>query len=200
MRRGPLVVYAEDEGIVRAVRNIPGVNTINVNRLNLLHLAPGGNIGRFLIWTESAFKQLNAMYGTHKSGAPLKKNYTLPRSMMENADVARIINSNEVQSVLRPKIEAPKRYGIKKNPLKNKMVMARLHPGINQKVELRKREHAKTTEEQKAVQGAKTARLAEAKKYNKVSKKGDSTFYKSLMAAFEAKANEGKEVAEEEEE
>ena len=38
----------------------------------------------------------------------MKKRYTLPRPMMENADVARIINSDEVQSVLRPKLEAPK--------------------------------------------------------------------------------------------
>merc|ERR1712232_1340208 len=36
MRRGPLVIYAKDEGIVRAFRNIPGVDTACVDRLNLL--------------------------------------------------------------------------------------------------------------------------------------------------------------------
>merc|ERR1712100_350120 len=130
MRRGPLVVYAEDNGIARAIRNIPGVESACVTRLNLLQLAPGGNFGRFIIWTESAFKKLNEMYGSLKSGAPLKKNYTLPRAQMENADVARIINSDEVQSVLRQKLEAPKKFSVKKNPLKNPMVMARLNPGI----------------------------------------------------------------------
>merc|ERR1719297_496293 len=50
MRKGPLVVYAEDNGIVRAMRNIPGVETACVDRLNLLQLAPGGNFGRFIIW------------------------------------------------------------------------------------------------------------------------------------------------------
>merc|ERR1712224_1178499 len=80
MRRGPLVVYAEDNGIARAIRNIPGVESACVTRLNLLKLAPGGNFGRFIIWTESAFKKLNEMYGSLKSGAPLKKNYTLPRA------------------------------------------------------------------------------------------------------------------------
>ena len=139
MRRGPLVIYNEDNGIVRAMRNIPGVETACVTRLNLLKLAPGGNFGRFIIWTEGAFKKLNEMYGTMKSGAPLKKGYSLPRAAMENADVARIINSDEVQSVLRPKLEAPKKFAVKKNPLKNPMVMARLNPGIMKKRELEAR-------------------------------------------------------------
>merc|ERR1719428_678302 len=63
MRRGPLVVYAEDNGIVRAMRNIPGVETASVDRLNLLKLAPGGVFGRFIIWTEAAFKKISEMYG-----------------------------------------------------------------------------------------------------------------------------------------
>merc|ERR1719504_577493 len=149
MRRGPLVIYNEDGGIVRALRNIPGVETASVDSLNLLQLAPGGNFGRFVIWTEGAFKKLNEIYGTLKSGAPAKKGYRLPRAMMENADVARIINSDEVQSVLRPKLEAPKRFGRNKNPLKNKMVMARLNPGILQKQAARKRAAEKGTEENK---------------------------------------------------
>merc|ERR1719473_2522839 len=94
MRRGPLVIYNEDNGIVRAMRNIPGVETACVTRLNLLKLAPGGHFGRFIIWTEGAFKKLNEIYGTLKSGAPLKKGYLLPHAAMENADVARIINSS----------------------------------------------------------------------------------------------------------
>merc|ERR1719401_2853130 len=123
MRRGPLVIYNEDNGIVKAMRNIPGVETASVERLNLLTLAPGGQFGRFVIWTEGAFKKLSEIYGTLKSGAPMKKGYTLPRPIMENADVARIINSDEVQSVLRPKLEAPKAHAPKKNAMKNKALM-----------------------------------------------------------------------------
>merc|ERR1719230_1738607 len=126
MRKGPLVIYAEDGGIVRAFRNIPGVETACVDRLNLLKLAPGGSFGRFVIWTEAAFKKLNDIYGTFKSGAPLKKGYKLARPLMENADVARLINSTEVQSVLRAKLVAPKGFERKLNPLKNKLVMAKL--------------------------------------------------------------------------
>merc|ERR1719364_596611 len=162
MRRGPLVVYNEDNGIVRAFRNIPGVETASVDSMNLLQVAPGGNFGRFIIWTEGAFKKLGEIYGSFKGGSA-KKGYRLPRAAMENADVARIINSDEVQSVLKPKLDAPKKYGAKKNPLKNKMVMARLNPGILQKTLARKRASEKGTKENKLVQGKKKARMTESK-------------------------------------
>jgi len=187
MRRGPLVVYSEDNGLVRAVRNIPGVETANVDSLNLLQVAPGGNFGRFIIWTEGAFKKLGEIYGTHKSGALLKKGYSLPRAEMENADVARIINSDEVQSVLRPKLEAPKKFAVKKNPLKNPMVMARLNPGILQKRALRKAAKAKGSEENKLVLKKKKETAEAHKKHNKT-QKGDNKFYAKLMKAYETKA------------
>jgi hypothetical protein len=31
---------------------------LNVDKLNLLKLAPGGHVGRFIIWTQSAFDRL----------------------------------------------------------------------------------------------------------------------------------------------
>jgi large subunit ribosomal protein L4e len=201
MRRGPLIIYNEDNGIVRSFRNIPGVETACVTRLNLLKLAPGGNFGRFIIWTEGALKKINEMYGSMKSGAPAKKGYNLPRAAMENADVARIINSDEVQSVLRPKLDAPKKFAVKKNPLKNPMIMARLNPGVLKKRELRKKSHEKGTAENKLVATKRTARVKASKEHNKKFKKGDETFYKSLMKAFEAKAAEAnkKEEAEDDE-
>jgi len=198
MRRGPLVVYNEDNGIVRAMRNIPGVETACVTRLNLLSLAPGGSFGRFVIWTQGAFKKLGELYGTLKSGAPLKKNYHLPRAEMENADLDRIINSTEVQSVLRPKLEAPKKFELKKNALRNKAEMAKLNPGSDEARELRKKQRQEGSAEQKAVQSSKKARIEASKKHNKEQKKGDETFYKTLMKAFEAKAAEKKDGDDEE--
>merc|ERR1719183_2763971 len=199
MRRGPLVVYNEDNGIVRAMRNIPGVETACVDRLNLLKLAPGGNFGRFILWTEAAFQKLSTIYGEANSAAPMKKGYHLPRASMENADLSRIINSDEVQSVLRPKLEAPKKFAVKKNPLKNPMVMARLNPGVMKKKELRRKSHEKGTAEQGLVQTKKKARLGASKAHNKEHKTGDETFYKTLMKAFTDKAAEGtaKEAADE---
>merc|ERR1712054_293572 len=131
-RRGPLVVYAEDGGINKAFRNISGVETACVDRLNLLQLAPGGHLGRFVIFTEGAFAKLDALYGG-KNGAlsTEKKGYRLPRSMMTNSDLPRIINSDEVQAKVVPaKVSetAASTKRIKKNPLKNKGVMYKLNP------------------------------------------------------------------------
>ncbi|XP_022857601.1 60S ribosomal protein L4-like [Olea europaea var. sylvestris] len=48
-RKGPLVVYGtEGAKLVKAFRNITGVEVAHVSRLNLLKLAPGGHLGRFI--------------------------------------------------------------------------------------------------------------------------------------------------------
>lgn len=47
---------------------------------------------------------------------------------MWNADLARIINSDEVQSVVKPMKKDVKRSVIMKNPLKNLNVMVILNP------------------------------------------------------------------------
>jgi len=129
-RRGPLVVYNEDNGITKAFRNIPGVELVNVRRLNLLQLAPGGHLGRFVIWTQGAFGLLDEVYGTFDKAATLKKDYFLPTAKISNPDVTRLINSDEIQSVLRlggQKI-AKRPFTQKKNPLKNKAVLFSLNP------------------------------------------------------------------------
>ncbi|CAG8810368.1 25631_t:CDS:2, partial [Gigaspora margarita] len=129
-RRGPLIVYNEDHGIVRAFRNIPGVELVNVKNLNLLQLAPGGHLGRFIIWSQSAFALLDALFGTYKKASDLKKDYRLPQNIVFNPDVTRLINSNEIQQVLRPAGEKHQKrpYTQKKNPLRNNGVKIRLNP------------------------------------------------------------------------
>jgi len=106
---------------------------MSVHRLNLLSLAPGGHVGRFVIWTESAFKELNDLFGSYSNKGESKINrkagvkYHLPRPMMTNTDLDRIILSEEVQSVIRPRINS-KRIVRKKNPLKNFYAMVKLNP------------------------------------------------------------------------
>lgn len=127
-RLGPVVVYGNDSGLTRAFRNIPGVETINVEKLNLLRLAPGGHVGRFIIWTESAFRKLDEIYGTWKAESKLKRDYNLPQPKMANTDLSRILKSDEIQSVLRPRNTKVVHRSIKRNPLKSSVVMRRLNP------------------------------------------------------------------------
>ncbi|KAK9985435.1 hypothetical protein SO802_030386 [Lithocarpus litseifolius] len=128
-RKGPLLVYgSEGAKLVKAFRNIPGIDIVNVERLNLLKLAPGGHLGRFVIWTKSAFEKLDSIYGSFDKASEKKKGYVLPRAKMVNADLARIINSDEVQSVVKPIKKEVKRAPLKKNPLKNLNAMLKLNP------------------------------------------------------------------------
>merc|ERR1711871_275 len=131
-RRGPLVVYGEDNGIKKAFRNISGVEICDVSSLNLLQLAPGGHLGRFVVFTENALSKLDGLYGG-KNGAlsTEKKGYRLPRAMMTNSDLPRIINSDEVQAKVVPARKSHTYVStkrIKKNPLKTLGTMIKLNP------------------------------------------------------------------------
>ncbi|KAJ1992199.1 60S ribosomal protein L4B [Dimargaris cristalligena] len=158
-RRGPLVVYHTDNGVSRAMRNIPGVEIVNVRNVNLLQLAPGGHMGRFIIWTQSAFAQLDQLFGTTEEVSSLKSGYKLPGNMVGNSDIARIINSSEVQAALRPAgSKYTKRpWTQKKNPLRNTGVMVRLNPYsvVTRRAEILGAGQKKTKKAAKGKAGAK---------------------------------------------
>jgi len=122
-RKGPLIIYAKNNGLIKAFRNIKGIELMSVNRLNLLGLAPGGHVGRFVIWTESAFKQLKDIFGSYTNSGDSIINkrggtkYQLPRPLMINTDFEKLVQSDEIQNVIRPR-KHNKRRPMKKNPLK----------------------------------------------------------------------------------
>jgi large subunit ribosomal protein L4e len=53
-----LIVVGQDQGIVRAARNLPGVDIAEVHGLNADLLAPGTHPGRLVLWTKSAIERL----------------------------------------------------------------------------------------------------------------------------------------------
>merc|ERR1712195_424647 len=130
IRKGPLIVYAdEDSNVAQNSRNLPGVDSCNVNRLNLLMLAPGGHIGRFMVFTPTAFAALDGLFGTYNAASEAKRGFQLNRTSMECADLARIINSDQVQSKLRAIRTSVRAHDkTKKNPLKNRNMMQKLNP------------------------------------------------------------------------
>merc|ERR1712061_77515 len=125
---GPLVVYDQDQGLTHAFRNIPGGATINDERLNLLKLAPGGHVGRFCIWTESAFKKLDALYGTWRKPSSEKNDWNLPQPKMAVTDLSKLLKSEEIQKVLRAPNRKVTKAVVKTNPLKNVRAMLQLNP------------------------------------------------------------------------
>ncbi|GAB2215980.1 hypothetical protein Droror1_Dr00023746 [Drosera rotundifolia] len=120
-RKGPLIVYStEGAKIVGTFRNLTGVDMCHVETLNLLKLAPGGNVGRFVVWTKSAFEKLDEIYGTYDKILEKKKGYVLPR--------AKMLNGDEVQSVVTPVKKGVKKAQLKKNPPKNLNMLLKLNP------------------------------------------------------------------------
>merc|ERR1711962_28836 len=125
---GPLIVYSSDRGLKLAFRNIPGVHTINVRKLNLLKVAPGGRVGRFIIWTESAFKMLDRLYGTYHQKSTMKKHFNLPKPIMTSADFMQVIKDENIRRHLRAPQYMKRFKQVKVNPLKNRKQMYKLNP------------------------------------------------------------------------
>jgi len=173
LRRGPLVVYKDDDGVERAFRNLPGVELCSVDRLNLLQLAPGGHMGRFVVWSRSALDALGDIYGDGGKA--------VPEDLMANADLARIVNSDEVQSALNPAKRANRKYLRKKNPLASVKALAKLDPHAaaareseRRAEELRKGKRAETLARKRgAAKSKRQYRAAGRAFYEKVSKQGD---------------------------
>jgi large subunit ribosomal protein L4e len=173
-RRGPMVVYDVSEGLDKAFRNLPGVELTLVDNLSLLDLAPGGHLGRFVVWTKGAFEKLDSIFGTYEEGAKFKTGFNLPRSSMTNADLARIINSDEIQSIVKPACAgATLVIPQKRNPLRNSAVKIALNPY-----------HAVVKAREEKLQSASAADKGKAKKAAKVASAKRSKQYAAQRKAF----------------
>jgi len=177
-RRGPLIVFDVSEGLDKGFRNLPGVELTNVDNLNLLDLAPGGHLGRFLIWTKGAFEKLDSLFGTHDEAAKFKNGFNLPRSNMTNADLARIINSDEIQSVLKAPTALSAVLPKKRNPLKHADVKIALNP---YHATVRAREVAKQGLDKTAKAAALKAKRAELSARSKEFRARRKTFYAAAV-------------------
>jgi len=185
-RRGLLIVAHDGcESLRRGVRNIPGVDICNVNRLNLRQLAPGGHLGRFCLWTQSSFNALEAHFGSGKGVASLKKGYKLQHEVVSSADLSNLINSDAVQSVLKDKKPALKKsYSQKKNPLRNQKQMAKINPystvlkGLRQQVAGQKKKITKQDKKARRTRSkaAKSRHNATLEKLNEYTKECTNTY------------------------
>jgi large subunit ribosomal protein L4e len=58
-KKGILIIVKDDFGIVKASRNIPGTDIVKLENVSINNLAPGGVAGRLILWSQSAFNELN---------------------------------------------------------------------------------------------------------------------------------------------
>lgn len=170
-RLGPLIVFKESKSLPRAFRNIPGVELCKVERLNLLKLAPGGHLGRFVIWTSDAFAALDGLFS-----AQSKHGFQMPLAKLANASLTRIMRSEEVLSKLRRRCRTrlPVR---RRNPLVNFGTLLKLNPYVavtrradvlRQKAFENARAHARKLLKNPAVKTAKKTKYEESSKKRRV--------------------------------
>ncbi|MBS3132283.1 50S ribosomal protein L4 [Candidatus Woesearchaeota archaeon] len=57
-KKGPLIIVSKDSRIIKAANNIPGIDAVDVKKLNIGLLAPGAAPGRVALWTKDALAVL----------------------------------------------------------------------------------------------------------------------------------------------
>uniref|UniRef100_A0A8C9H152 Large ribosomal subunit protein uL4 n=1 Tax=Piliocolobus tephrosceles TaxID=591936 RepID=A0A8C9H152_9PRIM len=190
IRRGPLIIYDKDSGIKKAFRNIPGVELCKITRLNLLKLAPGGSIGRLCIWSESAFKKLDVIYGKIFQKGITKHNYILPKSIVKNADIQRIMKSEKVQSSLLLKKKPYKKRTQNRNALTNHAVRCKLNPAYKmlRAMHIQKIKNNIALKDKTIKKGkAKTKKLLKKKAAIKEQKKVNREYYEGIAKSVKRK-------------
>jgi len=115
---------------------------------------------------------------------------------LKNADIAKIINSNEVQSVVRQARENTAQHEHKKNPLTNEAALEELNPygNVLRRMERESQEHnrKKRQEALAAKRGISKSLTKEQKTDLKSRKKNSKTWIKNVLKNLDD-AYEGEE-------
>lgn len=106
MKKGLLIIH--DSSDLAAFKSIQGVDLISVDNMNVLDLAPGGKVGRLVMWTESAFLKLHALFGTVGGCSELKSGYYLPQHIVTHDDLGEYFYSDEIQALINVPDTLPK--------------------------------------------------------------------------------------------
>jgi large subunit ribosomal protein L4e len=61
-KKSALIVIAEDKGLGKGARNLPGVDVVKAGELSVEHLAPGASCGRLTVYTKGAIKELKERF------------------------------------------------------------------------------------------------------------------------------------------
>ena len=138
------------------------------------------------MWSQGAFEQLDTVYGTLTKPSATKKKggvaYRLPQPMMKNADLSRLINSDEVQSVVNAPKEGTKPKAPKANPLRNKKAMDALNPAAEAARKRATTKQAEAIKKKAALTEAKRKGTAKGPKADKAVVAGKAKYYKAMIA------------------
>lgn len=96
-RRGVLMVHCGED--LLGFRNVEGIEMMNISEPDILKLAPGGSVGRLIVWTESAFSQLEKIYGKI-GGKSMFEKFSLKAPTISVDSLEEYFYSPEIQSLI----------------------------------------------------------------------------------------------------
>merc|ERR1712168_827072 len=108
-KKGPLVIYNDDQGLTKAFRNIPGVDVIQVDNLNLLKReairkvlrAPNRKVKRAVVKT-NPLKNIRTMLQLNPYAAVTKKNAVLTKAQNLRAKAVKAAKATKKPAPVNP--------------------------------------------------------------------------------------------------
>ncbi len=73
IKKSVLIITGKNSPVLKAARNLPGVDAVTVNSLNVDLLAPGAEAGRLVVWTTGAIEALGEKFSGNIKEAKIKK-------------------------------------------------------------------------------------------------------------------------------
>ncbi|MFC1755641.1 50S ribosomal protein L4 [Thermoproteota archaeon] len=88
-KKGPLIVVSKECPLVKTADNIPGVEVVEVQNLNANLLAPGTDLGRLTLFTDTAIERLDKekLFMNDYKGPKIEKKKTIKVSKQEKKTV-----------------------------------------------------------------------------------------------------------------
>ena len=85
VKKSVLIITGNNKPVLKASRNLPGVDSVTIKSLNTELLAPGAEAGRLVVWTQSAIDFLNEKEGKNskKIKANIKKEEKIVKKIVE---------------------------------------------------------------------------------------------------------------------
>lgn len=86
VKKSVLIITGSNSPILKASRNLPGVDAVTLKSLNVELLAPGAIAGRLVVWTKNAIKELNNKE-TKKDKNEIKKDEKETKKIIKKQNV-----------------------------------------------------------------------------------------------------------------
>ncbi|MCX6803314.1 MAG: 50S ribosomal protein L4, partial [Candidatus Diapherotrites archaeon] len=105
-KKSVLIVTAKNSPVLKAARNIPGVETVTAQSLNVELLAPGAEAGRLVVWTKGAIEELGKENKTVKQILKAKPNFDIRKNNAKAEKEVRVAEKKVANVVAKPTVAA----------------------------------------------------------------------------------------------